>query len=745
MLCYYPIRPGHWLWVRPLAVAFLLSLSLVVSAQQVSRSLFVRHITEPITLDGTLDEEVWHQADSSADFSQNFPTDTIQAIHQTTIRALYDDNTLYLSIYAIAPHEDYVVSTLRRDFRGSANDNVSMMFDPFRDGTNAFQFGATPYGVRREALISGGGADISGFNNTWDIKWKAESRIYGNHYIIEMAIPFSSVKFPEGSKSWRFQAYRFNLQTNEQSTWVRVPQNQILINLAFMGDLVFEQPLGKSRRLVALIPYVNGLAQQDFENDDTDQTLSVGGDAKVAIGTGMNLDITVNPDFSNVEVDDIFTNLTRFEVQLPEKRQFFIDNSDLFASFGSPRDASPFFSRRIGLARDTADELIENRILGGVRLSGKLDENWRLGVLNIQTVADTANEIASNNNMMVALQRKVFARSNVGAFFINRETFADYDFLDSADRYNRVAGAEFNLASSDNVWSGKVFLQKSFQPGDNQRNLASEATLVYNTREWEIMADLVYIDEDFQSDLGFIPRTDVFKIANGLTRTFYPTQGRINSSRFRVFSLLFWRPNLGFKWTDQELRGSWRLTFKDRSTIDMVYSNQFVYLTDEFDPTRTDGGIALPGDSSYRFSSFNAEYQTNRASLVTFTGNMTAGQLYTGSRFSAGGELGFRVQPWAQIGFNLNYDQIRLPDPHPSADLWLVTTRLDVTFSKTLFWSTLVQYSNQRDNLGINSRLQWRFAPLSDLYLVYNDNYYTQEFGPRFRSINLKISYWLNV
>src|SRR5690606_35564824 len=125
----------------------------------------------------------------------------------------------------------------------------------------------------------------------------------------------------------------------------------------------------------------------------------------------MNLDITVNPDFSNVEVDNIFTNLTRFEVRLPEKRQFFIDNSDLFSSFGSGRAANPFFSRRIGMARDAEGNLTETRILAGVRLSGNLNRNWRLGFLNMQTAEDVSKGIASNNNLMFALQRKIFSRS----------------------------------------------------------------------------------------------------------------------------------------------------------------------------------------------------------------------------------------------------------------------------------------------------------------------------------------------
>ncbi len=211
------------------------------------------------------------------------------------------------------------------------------------------------------------------------------------------------------------------MQSNEQSTWFPIPQNQLIYNLAFMGDMVFEKGLGKSRTPLALIPYVNGISTRDFDTDNSLNDFKVGADAKIAVGNSLNLDLTLNPDFSTVEVDNFITNLTRFEIALPERRQFFIDNNDLFGGFGGGRDANPFFSRRIGIAKDSADNTIENRIIGGVRLSGKMNKNLRLGFLNIQTEEDSENEIPSNNNMMLALQQKMFSRSNIGMFFINRQ------------------------------------------------------------------------------------------------------------------------------------------------------------------------------------------------------------------------------------------------------------------------------------------------------------------------------------
>ena len=716
-----------------------------VYAQESIRSINVKYISEEIALDGVLNEAAWQTADTGSDFWQFFPTDTTRSMNPTEFRLLYDDHTLYIGIRAEAQSGNYIVSSLRRDFSGVSNDNVTLMFDTFHDGTTAFMFGMTPYGVQRESFISGGGSERNSLNTTWDQKWLVESKMYDDHYVLEAAIPFSSVKFTEGETSWRVQCYRWDMQTNEQSAWAKVPQNQLLSSLAFMGKMVFEKPLGKSHTPFAIIPYINALTSKDFINDNPDSKLHFGGDAKVAIGNSMNLDITVNPDFSNVEVDDIFTNLTRFEVFLPEKRQFFIDNNDFFGSYGDAYNAAkPFFSRRIGLARDKSGNLIENRIIGGVRLSGKIGQDWRLGFLNIQTDEDVSNEIAGNNNMMLAVQRKMFSRSNLGFFAINRQTFKDYDFQDSNQEYNRVVGLDFNLASADNSWTGKFYLHKSFQPDDTNGNLSAQATVTYSPRKFSWTMDWMFVDEDFHSDLGFVPRTGILKNGNELSFNFYPKSGKISQHGPGIRALYYWRQNMDYKKTDHTYRLYYNINFNNQSTLSLASENRYIYLLNDFDPTRS-GGVPIPGNSGYTFNQYEVSYQSNPANVLAVRAESSGGQFYTGHNFTASTALTLRVQPWASINLNTRYDAIRLPEPHSNADYWLVTPEVDITFSKSLFWSTLIQYSNQRDNLGINSRLQWRFAPLSDLYLVYNDNYFTKDFGPKFRSINLKVTYWLNI
>ncbi len=734
-------------YFRKKQLVLLLSFSgLLVNAQTEKRSVFVKKIDQEILLDGILDEVVWGLADSASDFWQLFPTDSLKAQDITEVKLLYNDTHIYIGATAKSSvGGDFIVSSLRRDYSARSNDNVTVLFDTFRDGQNAFLFGVNAYGVQREGLVSERGASINGFNLTWDIKWQSASKKYDDRFVLEIAIPFTSLKYPEGSQKWGFQSYRYDLQKNERSIWTNVDQNQIPINVGYYGEMVFEEPLKKNRTPLYLIPYINGLTSKEFTSNSSDNTFSTGGDLKVAVGTGLNLDVTLNPDFSNVEVDDVITNLTRFEISLPEKRQFFIDNGDLFGSFGSFRDAIPFFSRRIGIARNADGSSIQNAILGGVRLSGKLNDDWRLGFLNIQNREDLSNQIASNNNAMFALQRKVFGQSQVGVFMVNRQTFKEYDFIEKNDTYNRVIGLDYNLASANNRWIGKFYTHKSFQPEDQEGNLSSFASLLYNTRIWRFYSNWVFVDRDFRSDLGFIPRTGIIKSGTSAQRTFYPKTGIANSHSFRLLNLMWFQQNLDYQKTDHNFEVNYTLEFKKQDRLEFEFSRQYIYLSSSFDPTRSTNSIPLPGDSGYQFSDWSLNYQSNLANPFIFTSEVSYGGFYNGTRFSYRGSTGYRFQPKVILSLQWDYNRINLPKPYATADLILVRPKFDVTFSKNLFWSTLIQYSNQTDNLGINSRLQWRFAPLSDLYIVYNDNYYTREFGPTFRSINLKLTYWLNL
>ena len=237
----------------------------VISAQTTNKSFIVKQINATIVPDGILDEPYWETADSANEFWEYFPLDSIQAKKQTEIKMLYDDDNLYIGITVYTAGKDYSIQSLKRDFRAGNSDNITLLFDTFNDGNNAFLFGINPYGVRREGLVSGGGLNLNGFTISWDVKWRGDSKIYDDYYTSEMVIPLTAFKFKEGETKWRFNSYRFDTQSNENSTWMNIPQNQNIYGLTFMGDMVFEKPLGKYRTPLAFIPYVNMIAQKDFE------------------------------------------------------------------------------------------------------------------------------------------------------------------------------------------------------------------------------------------------------------------------------------------------------------------------------------------------------------------------------------------------------------------------------------------------------------------------------------------------
>lgn len=706
----------------------------------------VKYIDEPITLDGVLDEPAWETADIATNFWNYFPTDSLQAKQQAEIKMLFDDTNLYVGMKVNSPSDEYIVPSLRRDFRAGGSDNITLMFDTFNDGTNAFIFGTNPEGVKREMLLSGGGTELRGFNMAWDTKWRSQVKKHDDHYIVEWILPFYAFKYREGETKWRFNSYHFDTQENENNTWIRIPQNQFIFNLAYMGEMIFEKPLGKSKSPVFLIPYINGLVGEDYENDETSSDFKYGGDARLTVNNSLNLDLTINPDFSQVEVDQQITNLTRFEVGLPERRQFFIENSDLFNDFGNSRDANPFFSRRIGIAENLDGDNIQNDIIAGVRLSGKVSNDLRIGILNMQTAQDLTNEIAATNNMVLTAQQKLFSRSNISFMFINRQATKDYDFLANTDRYNRVFGIDYRLASEDNTWVGKYFVHKSFSPNVNSKDFSAGASTQFNSRNYNVRLSGVFVGENFRSDLGFIRRTDIFKINPSIERNFWPKDSKIQRHGFEVIPIFIWRPGLEWENSDYTIISRWGANFQDTSNISFDMFNRYVKLYGEFDPTGTDGGTPLPANSDYHYTSYEISYESDRRKVFSFEIEPSYGQFFNGDKFTVEAGFSYRLQPYFLATAQIQYDQINLPDPYPDAKIWLIGPRFDITFNKSLFWATFIQYSTQRDNFSINSRLQWRFAPLSDLFVVYNDNYFTNNrFAPRVRSLNLKLTYWLNL
>ncbi|MEM9919299.1 MAG: DUF5916 domain-containing protein [Bacteroidota bacterium] len=707
---------------------------------------FAKKTTENIQIDGLLDESLWRQMQPMGDFWQYFPEDSLKAVSQTEVYMAYTDEMIYVAIRCHAAGENYVVPSLKRDYRAGGSDNITLLFDTFNDQANAFVFGLNPYGVQREALISNGGTNVGrDWDSSWDNQWQGEAQMQTDSWTAEFAIPFKTLRFKEGSKRWRFNCYRFDTQSNERSTWIRIPRNQFIINLAYMGTLEWEQPLTKAGQNIALIPYVTAAADVDFQEGQGrwGRRFNTGADGKVAITSGLNLDLTVNPDFSQVEVDEQVVDLSRFEIFFPERRQFFLENADLFGSFGSRR-TTPFFSRRIGVSKDTTTgENIQNTILYGARLSGKLDQNWRIGLLNMQTASDEINDLPAFNHTVAAVQRRMFKGSSLGAIFVNRQQLGK-ERSESFDTYNRVVGLDYNLASADSRWNGKAFLHKSISNIDTFGNQLSHGfRLNYVVRRFSLRWNHSWVGEDYDAQLGFVRRTNFFRINPEVNIFFYPQRAnsRVNLRTLRMRANVFWEPD-GRK-TDQEFELSWNTNFFNTNRLEFRLRNVYTYLFDEFDPTGQDS-LPLPATTDYKYTNLFASYASDRRRPVSFRLRHSFGEFFNGMRYNIGGSLNFRFQPFGALAINADYNYIDLPEPYASASLLILRPRLDLTFSKRLFLTTFLQFNNQIDNINVNIRFQWRFRPVSDFFLVYTDNY-TTNFNVKTRAIVAKLSYWLNL
>lgn len=714
----------------------------------------IKKATGAIRIDGILDEADWKLAEASDKFQQYFPSDSIPANSQVEVWMTYDDQFFYVAtkMYNSEAFENYAVPSLRRDFFGNF-DAITMLIDPFQDNTNAFIFGINPYGVMREGLISNGGNRFEDFSLSWDNKWVAEATQHEGYWVTEAAIPFKTLRFKPGSTKWNVNFYRLDGSSGERSSWARIPRNFTVFGLAFMKEVVFEKPLEKSGPNVSLIPYVSPATTRDFESEtqtSADNKLEFGGDAKIGIGPALNLDLTVNPDFSQVELDQQVTNLNRFELFFPERRQFFLENADLFDSFGHPFFSRPFFSRRIGIARDESTGTnVQNRIYGGARLSGKLDNNWRIGLMNMQAAEDDAINLPSINYTVGAVQRKMFGRSNMGIIAVNKQTFEDFAVNDSTPYQgeNRLVGFDYNIASSNGKWNGKINYHHSFDDHTSSKNGSHTGWIGYQSRTWTWSWAHVYVGENHNAEVGFVPRPGMFRINPDFGRNWFPKRGVFNSIQVQGEVEFFW--NEGRK-TDHKYAVNVNTSLANTGRLSGSFQQDYTWLfSGGFDPTRTDGE-ELPEFTGYTYNSFRFNYQSDQRKLFSYNLNGYLGRFFNGDRISLGTTFNYRFQPIAALRINVNYNRLRMPAPYNDADLWLVGPRLDLTLTKTLFFTNFIQYNSQIDNLNINSRVQWRFAPVSDLFVVYTDNYGTENYADaglrkKNRALIIKMTYWFNL
>jgi len=692
--------------------------------------LHIKKATAPIKIDGLISEPDWETAEKAKDFRLVLPVDTGFAKSPSEVVMTYDEKAFYLGItfFDTVPGKR-IVESFRRDFIFGNNDNVLVFFDTFCDQINGFSFGASASGAKWDGTMMNG----SGVNLNWDCKWDSKTTQYKDRWVTEMKIPFRSVRFKSGTDKWYVNFSRLDLKTNEKSAWAPVPRQFPTASLAYTGILQWDQPLPKSKMMFSVIPYVFGSASANYEtNSKTRYKKEFGFDAKLGISTSMNLDLTYNPDFSQAEVDQQVTNLDRFELFFPEKRQFFLDNSDLFSNYGFA-NLTPFFSRRIGL---------DAPVLGGARLSGKLGNNWRLGILDMQTektgdrTADNTGNMLSRNFFVAALQRKIFTRSNIGVILVNKE----YSNEPEGSNFNRVAGIDYNLASNNNSWSGKLFYHRSFSPENSGKQFAQGASLAYNTRRIHAALNQASVGENYNAEVGYVQRKGYNLFDPQFSFLWIPNKMVVSHGIVTEASYYY---DLNFKQIDHVNTLLYKLEFKNRSILDGGIKDFYTFLQQNFDPTHISDAVLKKG-TDYNYRVVFLEYFSDTRAVFNYVATAATGSFFNGNISLIEGHMTYRFQPYLNLSLNFSYNDILLSPEFKHAKFLLLGPKMDLTLSDKVFFSTFVQYNEQMENMNVNMRFQWRYKPVSDLFVVYTGNYFIGDWSPRNRALVLKLSYWFN-
>ncbi len=488
---------------------------------------------------------------------------------------------------------------------------------------------------------------------------------------------------------------------NEQAFWAPIPQAYTLTRVSMAGSLNGLQALNRGLDL-RVTPFVTSGASRVIVNGDLDEDFErdAGLDLKYGITAGLNLDVTVNTDFAQVEVDDEQVNLTRFALFFPEKRDFFLENSGQF-TVGSAtsfnRIADLFFSRRIGLSA-TGESV---PILGGARLSGKLGRN-DIAVMSVRT--DDALDRPGESFFVSRYSRNFLTRSRVGALFISKDEMGGADF-------NRTYAADMTLAPLEALTiSG--FIAKTETPGLRGNDTGAYLNATYLDAKWRIYGEYADLDDNFNPEVGFVPRTGIT-----MTKLHLERSPRPDWLGIRVLTpMVNWT-----YYTDQTGRrvsDRWHFMngtrFDNGAYLNIWYNRYFERLDDVF----TLGGVDIPvGD--YTFGEWRVSFTSNPARRLYYGLTWAPQEFYDGTRQEGQVSLGARVTDRLSAEGSYTRNEVELANG--GFDVDLASLRVDFALSPTMTLRSVTQYNSQSEQFGSSVRFRWEYSPGSDLYVTYDE------------------------
>lgn len=671
-------------------------------------------ISEPIRIDGRLDERWYSEVPPITQFIQQEPHAGTPATEKTEVWIFFDDKNIYLACRCWdANPEAIVANDMRRDSPNiNQHDTFGVQFDPFRDGRSGFFFYMNPVGGTRDAITQDTRA-----NHDWNTVWEWEPGRFEGGWIAEFAIPFKSLRYRPGrEQSWGVQLRRLIRSKNERvhitplspawggGAWNYMSHAAILTGL--------QAPPGS--RNLEIKPYAISSLQTDALSEPplrNDFSPDVGVDVKYGITRGLTADFTYNTDFAQVEADEAQVNLTRFALSFPEKREFFLEGAGIF-NFGNVTGTAGdevagsgvapliFYSRQIGLANGRALPVV-----GGGRLTGKAGE-WSVGALNIEVDDLPAANAQQTNFTVMRLRRNILRRSSVGGIFTRRSASV------LAPGSNEVVGLDANLGFFQHVNLGG-YLARSRTEGFSGDDLAYRAQFNYNADRYSIFLDRQGVGEHFNPEVGFMRRRNFRR--SFMEARFSPrTTSNPLVRRWIYEGTLDYLTNNQNQLESRHVRGRFQTEFHSTDSLEFELSRFHESLAEPF----TIEDVQIPR-GGYSFNRAVVSYTAGQQHRISGKTSLDVGGFFGGKRQTA--EFKGRVEVTPRLGFepNVSLNWIDLP----AGRFTTTVTGLRTTFTMTtrMFVGALVQYSSALDSLAANVRFRWEYQPGSELFIVYSE------------------------
>ena len=672
---------------------------------------------ESVTLDGRLDELFWKHIAPAKGFRQQEPDEGAPAGQPTEVRIAYNRNNLYLGVLLHDTNPDGIIGFQKqRDGSLRSDDRFMFILDTFLDGRSAYFFETNPAGLLGDGLLRAGSGRRP--NKSWDGIWEVQVARDGRGWSAEFEIPFQTLNFNPRSDTWGINFQRTVRRTEEDSLWTGYGLNEGLFRPVHAGRVTGLREISQGLGL-EVKPYGAVSYKEDIDGGSSTPG-DIGFDVNYSVTPGLRAAVTVNTDFAEVEVDDRQVNLTRFPLVFPEKRDFFLEGSSIYA-FARRSRPEPYFSRRIGLLDGNPIP-----IQYGARLSG---QSGRYDLAFVQVRTGRTDVIAPEDFTVARLKRNFFALSSIGVIYTRRATQA-FDEQSVAPRDRHTFGADVELSTAnfmgDKNLQFEAFVVAHTDPIEESTTDAGDrsvwgARVNFPNDRWRAHASYREFGTHYDPAVGFVRRNSFRRFQPSFA--FAPRPTNIASVRQFEWGIFFeYLTDLDNVLFTRNTRVSLLdIRFESGDEVSVRFNNRFELLDEPFE-IHTGVVLAL---GSYEFNEFVFEVETTERRKISGDFALRRGGFWSGNRTGLEAELSLR--PTAGLLFATEWEHNDISLPEGDFTTSLIAQRSEWQASPWMSLTAIVQYDNVSNELGLFTRFRWIMNPGNDLFVVYSHNWQSLE------------------